>query len=117
MVPSGPTTCSGTAALSKKSPKSAAPARVDSMRLPRERGENRLQRGDVGGLHQVLVEARGLGLAPVALLSPAGEGDDHRRAPLLARAHVPRGFVAVHARHAEVEEHHRRAELAELLER
>ena len=71
-----------------------------------DRGEDLAQAIDVRRLDQVVVEA-GLARPPlVVLLSPAGQGDQQRRrgGRRLARI-LPRDLVAVHPRHADVQQH------------
>src|SRR6185503_13924339 len=69
-------------------------------------GEKELEGADLGGLDEVVVEAGFAGAAAVGVLAPAGEGDEGGAALGEAAADAARDFVAVHARHADVEEDH-----------
>ena len=67
--------------------------------------EQPLQRADVGGLAEVVVEAGGTRALLVLYLAPAGDGDQHGLAVARVQSQPPRDFVAVHSRHADVEQH------------
>src|SRR5688500_13663044 len=81
---------------------------------PRELLHQRVQLHRLG---QMGVESRRRGPLTVLLLAPAGLRDKHGVASLGRTAQAPRDLEAIHVGHAEVEQHHFRAELACPLQR
>ncbi len=72
---------------------------------------------EIDGLHEMVVDAC-LARAPaVFLLAPAGERDQRQVAAVGALPRTPRDLEAVHAGHADVEQHHRGPKGFELVER
>src|SRR5258706_14327383 len=67
--------------------------------------ENSLERREIDRLGEMRVEARLAGAAPVVLLSPAGLRPQLQIASFLRGAQAARHLEAIHARHAEIEEH------------
>src|SRR5436190_1502738 len=68
------------------------------------KGRGPRERGEIDGLHEVMVEAGFAREAAVLVLAPSGDGDEHGIARPRFAAQAPRGIVAVQARHADVEE-------------
>ena len=69
------------------------------------------------GLHPMMIESGSACALTILLLSPAGDRNErHARAPGLL-AHAFRHFVAVEARHADVEKRHVRLHRQDLVER
>src|SRR4030095_9282618 len=81
-----------------------------------KRREYRLQRVDVGRLHEMMAKARRAGHEAVLRLSPAGERDEHDATRVGERTDTARYFISVHPRHAEVQEDGGRAERGERVE-
>src|SRR5688572_14681811 len=73
-----------------------------------EGGEQALQGPDVGRLDEVMIESGRARQAAVSLLAPAAERDQSHIAESRLLADAPGHLVPVHARHPDIQKHHRR---------
>lgn len=62
----------------------------------------------LGRLNKMMIETRLCRPSSILLLAPAGQGGQHRAFHTRLLSQSSRDLVAVHARHADVEEHHMR---------
>src|SRR2546425_4166391 len=78
--------------------------------------QQREQHTGIVGFGEMVVEARELREGPVARFAVPGDGDEQRPRARIALAQRARHLVAADVRHADVEQHHIRAEIAHLVE-